>query len=77
MKDALKLIDKYAVQKSMYEFQLLFGIPPELRQSIIDRGRLLRVYIHYRKHWFNFSTRRLNENSKMNSDILKSLFIRR
>ena len=73
---ALYLIDKYNVPKTMYEFQMLFGVTPELRQAIVDQGHVMRVYVPYGKHWFNYSTRRLKENPKMATEIIKALFVR-
>ena len=74
--NAFRLIEKYKVSKNMYEFQMLYGVTPELRQMIIERGHLMRVYVPYGKHWFNYSTRRLKENPKMAQHIIKALFIR-
>jgi len=74
--EALKLIDELKVPKNMYEFQMLYGVTPELRQSIVDGGHLIRVYVPYGKQWFGYSTRRLKENPKMAQQIIKALFIR-
>ena len=73
---SLQLIEKHNVPKNRYEFQMLYGVTPELRQSIVDGGHKLRVYVPYGKQWFNYSTRRLKENPKMASEIIKALFIR-
>ncbi|MFW5773236.1 MAG: proline dehydrogenase family protein [Tangfeifania sp.] len=74
--NSLKLIEKYEVPKNRYEFQMLYGVTPELRQSIIDEGHLMRVYVPFGVHWFNYSTRRLKENPKIAHHIIKALFIR-
>jgi proline dehydrogenase len=76
VEQSIMLIEKYNVPKSMYEFQMLFGVTPELRQSIVDRGHTLRVYVPYGKHWFKYSTRRLKENPKIATEIIKALFVR-
>lgn len=73
---AYKLIEKYKVPKDKYEFQMLYGVTPSLRQSIIAKGHRMRVYIPYGKDWFAYSTRRLKENPRMANDIIKALFIR-
>ena len=73
---AYELIEKYNVSKDKYEFQMLYGVTPELRQSIVDNGHKMRVYVPFGKHWFNYSTRRLKENPKMANHIIKALFIR-
>ncbi len=74
--NAFRLIEKFGVPKSMYEFQMLYGVTPDLRQSIIDRGHLMRVYVPFGKKWFNYCTRRLKENPKMAQQIIKALFVR-
>ncbi len=73
---AYKLIEKYNVPKNKYEFQMLYGVTPELRQSIVEKGHTMRVYVPYGKEWFGYSTRRLKENPKMASHIIKALFVR-
>jgi proline dehydrogenase len=76
VEQSLKLIEKYNVPKTRYEFQMLFGVTPELRQSIVENGHKMRVYVPFGKQWFNYSTRRLKENPKMASEIIKALFVR-
>jgi proline dehydrogenase len=76
VKAAYELIDKYSVPKDMYEFQMLYGVTPELRQSIVDKGHTMRVYVPFGNDWFGYSTRRLKENPKMANHIIKALFVR-
>jgi proline dehydrogenase len=73
---ALELIKKYNVPKNKYEFQMLYGVTPELRQSIVDAEHTMRVYVPYGQQWFNYCTRRLKENPKMAGMIVKALFVR-
>jgi proline dehydrogenase len=74
---AYQLIGKYNLPKSAYEFQMLFGVTPELRKSIVEKGHNMRVYVPFGKEWFGYSTRRLKENPKMASLIIKALFVRK
>ena len=71
---AYKLIEKYNVPKNMYEFQMLYGVTPKLRESIVSDGHTMRVYVPFGKQWFGYSTRRLKENPKMASHIIKAIF---
>jgi len=73
---AYKLIEKYKVPKEKYEFQMLYGVTPHLRKSVLDKGHRMRIYIPFGKDWFAYSTRRLKENPRMASDIIKAIFIR-
>ncbi|MCK5078858.1 MAG: proline dehydrogenase family protein [Bacteroidales bacterium] len=73
---AYKLIEKYNVPKEMYEFQMLYGVTPELRKSVVEKGHRMRVYVPFGSQWFAYSTRRLKENPRMASLIIKALFFR-
>lgn len=71
---AYALIEKYKPENDKYEFQMLYGVTPALRKSIMDNGHRMRVYVPFGKEWFGYSTRRLKENPKMASLIIKALF---
>lgn len=71
---AYKLIEKYKVAADKYEFQMLYGVTPGLRKSILDKGHRMRVYVPFGKQWFGYCTRRLKENPQMAGVILKALF---
>ena len=73
---AYQLIEKYKVTNDKFEFQMLYGVTPGLRQSIIDKGYRMRVYVPFGEKWFAYSTRRLKENPRMAQDIIKGIFIR-
>jgi proline dehydrogenase len=73
---AYRLIEKYKVPKDKYEFQMLYGVTPHLRQKIVDDGHRMRVYVPFGKEWFGYSTRRLKENPKMASHIIKAIFVK-
>ena len=73
---AYELIKKYNVPNDMFEFQMLYGVTPALRKSIINKGYKMRIYAPFGKQWFAYSTRRLKENPKMAQEIIKALFIR-
>ena len=74
---ALALIDRYAVARDRYEFQMLYGVTPELRRTLVDSGYTMRVYVPYGRHWFGYSTRRLKENPKIITSIVKSILLKR
>jgi proline dehydrogenase len=73
---AYRLLEKYKAPKHMYEFQMLYGVTPNLRDSIVSKGHTMRVYVPFGKEWFGYSTRRLKENPKMASHIMKAIFIK-
>jgi len=69
-----RLIEKYNVPKDLYEFQMLYGVTPGLRQSVVNKGHAMRVYVPFGEKWFGYSTRRLKENPKIASHIIKAIF---
>jgi len=73
---AYELIEELNIPKDKYEFQMLYGVAPKLRKSIVDRGHKIRVYVPYGKQWFGYSTRRLKENPNMVWHIIKAMFVR-
>ena len=73
---AYKLIEKYKVPREKYEFQMLYGVTPQLRKSIVDAGHRMRIYVPFGNQWFAYSTRRLKENPAMAKEIIKALFFR-
>jgi len=73
---AYELIKKYNVPGNMYEFQMLLGVTPELRKSVLDKGHQMRVYVPFGTKWFAYCTRRLKENPKMAGMIIKAIFRR-
>lgn len=73
---AYSLLEKYSVPKNLYEFQMLYGVTPHLREKIVENGHEMRVYVPFGEKWFGYSTRRLKENPKMASHIIKAIFIK-
>lgn len=73
---AYKLLEKYKPARDQYEFQMLYGVTPALRKSIMEKGHPMRIYVPFGKDWFGYSTRRLKENPKMASLIIKALFVK-
>jgi proline dehydrogenase len=74
--EATRLIGKYQVPRDQYEFQMLFGVTPDLRSTIIRGGHRMRVYVPFGEDWFGYSTRRLKENPRIVPLIIKALFFR-
>ena len=73
---AFKLLEKYNYPKDSYEFQMLYGVAPALRKSIVDAGHTMRVYVPFGQQWFGYCTRRVKENPAMASVILKAIFVK-
>ncbi|MGD2061641.1 MAG: proline dehydrogenase family protein [Acidimicrobiia bacterium] len=44
-----------------FEFQMLFGVRPDLQRQLIGEGLPLRVYLPFGSQWYPYLTRRLAE----------------
>ncbi len=73
---AKKLLEKYNTPKDAYEFQMLYGVAPALRKTILEAGHPMRVYVPFGQHWFGYCTRRVKENPAMASVIIKAIFVK-
>jgi proline dehydrogenase len=76
VEQSMLLIKRLNIPKGKYEFQMLYGVNPNLRKSIVEKGYTMRVYLPFGTQWFNYSTRRLKENPNMVWHILKALIIK-
>lgn len=74
--EAFSLIDQYQVSSNKYEFQMLYGVAPALRDKIVGMGHKMRIYVPFGKQWFAYCSRRIKENPRMVSDIVKAVFVR-
>jgi proline dehydrogenase len=74
--ESYKLIENLKLKKEQYEFQMLLGVRPELRDKIVRDGHPVRVYVPFGVHWYAYSTRRLKENPRMAGYIIKALFFK-
>ena len=77
VKRAEELVRKYSLTPDRYEFQMLLGVQPSLRNAILSRGHRLRVYVPFGSAWYGYSTRRLKENPQIAGYVVKSLFSRK
>ena len=71
---AVALVDRLQVPRERYEFQMLYGVDPELRKILLAGGHRLRVYVPYGRDWYPYSTRRLRENPEVATHVLKGMF---
>jgi len=76
IEQAEQLISHYNTTTDQYEFQMLYGVTPRLRQRIIASGHKMRVYVPFGKSWFGYATRRLKENPTLVRHLLRALLIK-
>ncbi|MFI5119338.1 MAG: proline dehydrogenase family protein [Thermoanaerobaculia bacterium] len=68
---ALATVDRLSLGPDRYEFQMLLGVDPVLRRSLLDAGHRLRVYVPFGKDWYAYSTRRLKENPSIARHVIR------
>ena len=71
--ESLQLIRKYGLKREDYEFQMLLGVDPELRDLLVSQGHRLRIYVPFGKSWLPYSKRRLKENPSIARHALRQL----
>ncbi|MFW6371502.1 MAG: proline dehydrogenase family protein [Bacteroidota bacterium] len=76
IEESLKRIKQNNLNKDDYEFQMLYGVTPNRRSKLVNAGHTMRIYVPFGKDWFGYSTRRLKENPRVVTHIIKSLIIR-
>lgn len=62
------------LDRSTFEYQMLYGIRRDLQQRLLDAGYNVRVYVPFGDSWYPYFTRRLAERPANMMFILKSLF---
>jgi len=66
-------VDRLGLDRNDYEFQMLYGVDPELRRIILDRGHRLRVYVPFGRDWYPYSMRRLRENPTVAHHVTRAM----
>lgn len=79
---ALATHDEWLIQRSLervvdggrdaYELQFLLGVREERSSELVAAGHRLRVYVPYGDRWYEYSTRRLQENPALASTIARA-----
>ena len=64
------------IDKSRFEFQMLYGIRPESQVQIVREGYNMRVYTPYGTEWVPYFTRRLRERKENVWFVLSNLYRR-
>ena len=62
------------VSKDDFEFQMLYGIRPDLQRQLVRDGYKVRIYVPYGMEWFPYFMRRLAERPANVGFILRNLF---
>jgi len=77
VRGAYQYIQEMSLQKSDYEFQMLYGVKTKMGERIVADGHRLRIYVPFGEHWHAYSMRRFQENPQIVLYILGALFSRK
>jgi proline dehydrogenase len=61
------------IDKSAYEFQMLYGIRRDLQRSLVADGHPFRVYVPFGTDWFPYFMRRLGERPANLAFVLRGI----
>jgi len=75
IKKALHIIDELNIDKSMFEFQMLYGVPMgDALDNIIIKKYKVRIYVPFGEDWYEYSIRRIKENPNISKYVIKNMF---
>jgi proline dehydrogenase len=59
--DAKRYVDEQHIDRSRFEFQMLYGIRRDLQEQLVRDGYRMRVYVPFGTQWYPYLMRRLAE----------------
>ena len=64
------------IGRDRFEFQMLYGVRPELQRALVADGYRLRIYVPYGTHWAGYFYRRITERPENALFALRSMLSR-
>jgi proline dehydrogenase len=59
--DAKRYIAEHGIDRSRFEFQMLYGIRRDMQEQLVRDGYRMRVYVPFGTQWYPYLMRRLAE----------------
>jgi proline dehydrogenase len=69
-----KFAGEHGVDRSAFEFQMLYGVRRDLQRDLLRRGYGVRVYLPFGTDWYPYFMRRLAERPANVLFLLKNMF---
>ena len=66
-------VDRCGIAKDRFEFQLLYGVRPDLQRALANDGYAVRIYVPFGTHWAAYFYRRVTERKENAFFVLRSL----
>jgi proline dehydrogenase len=73
---AIRLADRQGMGRDRFEFQMLYGVRPQLQRDLVARGFKVLVATPYGPEWYPYLMRRLAERPANLLFLLRNLFAR-
>jgi proline dehydrogenase len=74
--NAYQYIREMKLQRSDYEFQMLYGVRVKRRDQIVAEGHRMRIYVPFGRQWYSYSMRRFQENPQIARYVLQAILSR-
>ena len=75
--DAIEtFVRERGIGRDRFEFQMLYGVRPELQRRLVSDGYRVRVYVPYGTHWSGYFYRRITERRENVFFALRSMLQR-
>jgi proline dehydrogenase len=75
--DAVKAyVSAQAIPTERFEFQMLYGVRPEVQRSLVREGYKVRIYVPFGTHWAGYFYRRITERPENALFALRSMVSR-
>ena len=65
--------DERAIARDRFEFQMLYGVRPDLQRMLVTAGYNVRVYVPFGSHWAAYFARRIGERPENALFALRAL----
>lgn len=76
IQEARRLVGQLGLPRDRYEFQMLLGVRPDLRQRLRAEGERVRIYVPFGEKWRAYCLRRFQENPRIVGYVLGALLRR-
>jgi proline dehydrogenase len=67
---------EHGIDQDRFEFQLLYGVKPELQRQLVQEGYRVRIYVPYGTHWSGYFYRRVTERPENALFALRAMLSR-
>ena len=57
-----------------YEFEMLYGVRPNLQKDLVKRGHKVRLYLPHGEDWWPYAVRRIGESPRNAKLLARALF---